>query len=255
MPRKGWSDALWSRSWIHALIGPRPPSVRWPHAAQSSTQQQGRWRQPHRNGRQVQPQADEKVSVAQERVSKLEVAFRAVGDDDETAPSLREALKKARQQAVPLSTQDKVTQYESFLERAKKREAGAKELVLQAQKELARLSAEVVEGEQRLATLRAELERTQLPVVPADMSAEVERLRALVEQLSKEKEDGRPKVETHLQARRFVHGSDPAVEVQKVRVELMDMQKERDALKAALEAHRNCMDTSGPASPALGCLL
>ena len=39
---------------------------------------------------------DEKVSVAQERVSKLEAALRAVGDDDETAASLREALKKAR---------------------------------------------------------------------------------------------------------------------------------------------------------------
>ena len=89
-------------------------------------------------------------------------------------------------------------------------EAGAKEL--QARKELARLSAEVVEGEQRLATLRAELE-------------------------------GPPA------SRHFVHSSDPAVEVQKVRVELMDMQKERDALKAALEAQRNCMGTSGPASP------
>ena len=249
MPRKGWSDAQWSRSWIHALVVPRPPSVRWPHATQSSTQQQGRWRQPHpppKTGVRA-PHPDEKVSVAQERVSKLEAALRAVGDDDETAPSLREALKRARQQAVPLSTQDKVTQCESFLERARKREAGAKELVLQAQKELARLSAEVVEGEQRLATLRAELERPQPPVVPVDMSAEVERLR--VEQLSKEKEDGRPEVETHLQARRFVHSSDPAVEVQKVRSELMDMHKERDALKAALEAQRNCMDTSGPASP------
>ena len=112
-----------------------------------------------------------------------------------------------------------------------------------------------VEGEQRLATLRAELERPQPPVVPVDMSAEVERLRALVEQLSKEKEDGRPEVETLLQARCFVHSSDPAVEVQKVRVELMDMQKERDALKAALEAQRNCMDTSGPASPGTRSLL
>ena len=42
--------------------------------------------------------------------------------------------------------------------------------------------------EQRLATLRAELERP----VAVDMIAEVERLRVLVEQLSKAKEDGRP---------------------------------------------------------------
>ena len=95
---------------------------------------------------------------------------------------------------MPLSTQDKVTQCESFLERARKREAAARELVLQAQTELTRLSAEVVEGEERLATLRAELERPQPPVIAVDMSAEVERFRVLVEQLSKEKEDGRPQI-------------------------------------------------------------
>ena len=49
------------------------------------------------------PHPEEKVAVAQERVSKLQAALRAVGDDDDTAPNLREALKKARQQAVPLS--------------------------------------------------------------------------------------------------------------------------------------------------------
>ena len=161
------------------------------HVSPERRHSKGRWRQPHLNGRQGQPQAlktgiraphpDEKAAVAQERVSKLEVALRAVGDDDNTAPNLREALKRARQQVVPLSTQDKVAQCESFLERAKKREAAARELVLEAQTELARLSAEVVEGEQRLATLRAELDAV-------DMSAEVQRLRALVEQLSKEKE-------------------------------------------------------------------
>ena len=68
---------------------------------------------------------------------------------------------------------------------ARKRGAAARELVLQAQTELTWLSAEVVEGEQRLATLRDELERPQSPVVAVDMSAEGE-------QLSKEKEDGRP---------------------------------------------------------------
>ena len=139
------------------------------------------------------PHPDEKVAVAQERVSKLEAALRAVGEDDDTAPNLREALKRARQQAVPLSIPDKVAQCESFLERARKRESAARELLLQAQTELTRLSAEVVEGEQRLATLRAELERSQSPVVTVDMSAEVQRLRALVEQLSKEKD------EVHLQ--------------------------------------------------------
>ena len=185
---------------MQVVRGPRPKSVQWPRASkdvkpqqqprQFGTPQQGRWRQPQLDGRQGQPQApktgirsphpDEKAAMAQERVSKLEAALRA-------APSLREALKKARQQAVP--PQDKVAQCESFLERARKREAAARELVVQAQTELTRLSAEVVEGEQRSATLRAELERTQSPVAAVDMSAEVERLRVLVEQLSKEKED------------------------------------------------------------------
>ena len=40
-----------------------------------------------------------------------------------------------------------------------------------------------------------ELERPQPQVVAVDMSAEVERLRALVEQLTKEKEDARPQVD------------------------------------------------------------
>ena len=206
--RKGWTQVEVANGWIQVIRGP-PKSVQWPRVSKDGKPQQqwrqpgptpqlGRWRQPL-NGRQGQPQVlktgfraphpDEKASAAQERVSKLEAALKAVGDDD-TAPSLRQALQKARQQAVPLSTQEKVTQCESFLERARKREAAARELVLQAQSELTRLSAEVAEGEQRLATLRAELERPQPQAVAVDMSAEVERLRALLEQSSKEKEDG-----------------------------------------------------------------
>ena len=181
MGRRGWSTMPVPEGWVQVIRGPRPKSVQWPRAPkglkhqqqrQPGATQQGRWRQPHVQGRQGQPQApktgiraphpDEKVAVAQERVSKLEAALRAVGDDDDTAPNLREALKRARQQAVPLSIPDKVAQCESFLERARKREAAARELLLQAQTELTRLSAEVVEGEQRLATLRAELERPSL---------------------------------------------------------------------------------------------
>ena len=85
-------------------------------------------------------------------------APRREGKCDTRASRHSERLK-ARQQAAPLSPQDNFAQCESFLERARKREAAARELVLQAQTELTRLSAEVVEGEQRLATLRAELER------------------------------------------------------------------------------------------------
>ena len=134
---------------------------------------------------------DEKAAVARERASKLEAALRAVGDDDDTAPSLREALKKARQQAVPLSPQDKVAQCESFLERARKREAAARELVLQAQTELTRLSAEVVE---RGATVGDTSSRVRAHTVSSCCSRHVSRggeVCVLVEQLLKEKEDGR----------------------------------------------------------------
>ena len=209
-------------------MGPKPPSVRWPHAtspgAATSTEDRGPGAAPRREA-SFQVGGCARSSCGRRR--------------DRSEPS--RGVKKACHQAVLLSTQDKVTQCESFLERARKREAGAKELVLQAQKELAQLSAEVVEGEQRLAF--------EPSWSAPNMSAEVERLRVLVEQLSKEKEDGRPEVETHLQARRFVHSTDPAVEVQKVSIELMAMQRERDALKAALEAQRNCVDTPGTASP------
>ena len=210
MVRKGWSQVEVPSGWVQIIRGPRPKSVQWPRASKEGTFQQqpsqpgaspqlGRWRQVPQS--QVlktgfrAPHPDEKASAARERVSKLEAALKAVGDDDDTAPSLRQALQKARQQAVPLSTQEKVAQCESFLERARKREAAAKEVVSQAQSELTRLSAEVAEGEQRLTTLRAELERPQPQVVAVDMSAEVERLRALVEQLTKEKEDARPQVD------------------------------------------------------------
>ena len=66
-------------------------------------------------------------------VSKLEAALRAVGDDDDTVPNLREALKRARQQPVPLSIPDKVAQCESFLERA--REGGSRQRVVVASPE------------------------------------------------------------------------------------------------------------------------
>ena len=44
-------------------------------------------RDSHRHRRPGSGHPDERVAVAQERVSKLEAALRAVGDDDDTAPN------------------------------------------------------------------------------------------------------------------------------------------------------------------------
>ena len=92
---------------MQVIRGPRPKSVQWPRAPkdgkpqqqQPGATQQGRWRQPHVQGRQGQPQApktgiraphpDEKVAVAQERVSKLEAALRAVGTTTTQLPTKR----------------------------------------------------------------------------------------------------------------------------------------------------------------------
>ena len=195
--------------WVQVIRGPLPKSVHWPRAPkdgkpqqqQPGATQQGRWRQPHVQGRQGSHRHRRQGSERRTPTRRLpwhKSAFPSWRRHSELwgrrrhSSQSREALKRARQQAVPLSIPDKVAQCESFLERARKREAAARELLLQAQ---TGLSEEVVEGEQRLATLRAELERPQSPVVSVDMSAEVQRLRALVEQLSKEKEDVCPQTD------------------------------------------------------------
>ena len=215
--------------WVQVIHGPRPTSVQWPRAAKGNPSNNVSL-EPHiravgasrtfrvaRGSHRCRRQGSGRRTP--KRVSKLEAALRVVGEDDDTAPNLREALKRARQQAVPLSIPDKVAQCESYLERARKREAVSRELLLRAQAELTRLSAEVAEGEQRLATLRAELERPQTPVVTVDMSAEVQRLRVLVEQLSKRRNMFVPKptrtpnvcvvgkISSHIAKRRCKSGS------------------------------------------------
>ena len=181
MGRRGWSTKTVPEG--HPWTTPEV----CPMATCTGATQQGRWRQPHVQGRQGQPQApktgiraphpDEKAAVAQERVSKLEAALRAVGDDDDTVPNLREALKSPPTSRASVNSRQGCTMRE-FLGTGQEEGGSRQRVVVQAQTELTRLSAE-------LATLRAELERPQSPVVSLDMSAEVQRLRALVEQLSR----------------------------------------------------------------------
>ena len=161
----------------------RPMSVQWPraqrdgkHQRQPGATQQG-WRQPHVQGRQGQPQTpntgiraphpDEKVVVAQESCG---------GRRRHRSLSERRSREPANKQYLCL--------FQTRLRSARVSWNGPG-------RGRQRLCAEVVEGDQR-ATFRAELERPQTPVVTADMSVEVHKLRVLVEQLSKEEGDVRP---------------------------------------------------------------
>ena len=39
MPRRGWHNEQWAQDWLRILMGPRPPSVRWPPAHQNRRNQ------------------------------------------------------------------------------------------------------------------------------------------------------------------------------------------------------------------------
>ena len=64
---------------------------------------------------------DEQVAAAQVRVTKIEAAIQAVGEDDPAAMGLKEALQKARVQAQLQPVQDRMSHTEAFLNRSRKR--------------------------------------------------------------------------------------------------------------------------------------
>ena len=112
MPRKGWSTLEVPDGWLQVICGPRPPAVRWPKALHgrgqdrprssnkkdankgSSQPPQGPVPEVRRGPPQVSP-------AAQERVVRLQTAVDALGDDNSPkAKMLRDALKKAQQEAT-----------------------------------------------------------------------------------------------------------------------------------------------------------
>ena len=115
------------RGGVQVIRGPRSKSVQWPRAMDGKPQQpplqhraipqQGRWRQLHFNGRQGLTGTEDRDPAAAPRPRRVpwhKSAFPSWsgtqsggGTTTTHLPVLREALKKARQQAVPLSTQDK----------------------------------------------------------------------------------------------------------------------------------------------------
>ena len=74
--------------------------------------------------------------MARDRIAKLEAAIAAVGDEDETAPKLKEAFRKARQQAQILPIEVRVKSCEQFLNVLKAQEevSKAQQLLVEAQK-------------------------------------------------------------------------------------------------------------------------
>ena len=124
------------------LQGKRPPAEKWPRQ-QGAPKQGHPLVKPQPKVRGLHP--DVNVSVARDRIAKLEAAIAAVGEEDETAPKLQEALRRARQQAQSNNSW-----------KAQKEVSKAQQLLMEAQSRHAERLAEVTEVEQRMITLQTE---------------------------------------------------------------------------------------------------
>ena len=123
--RREWSSTPVPEGWVQVVRGPHPKSVQWPRVSKdgSSNSNHVSLERPHSRAvgvsrtsmvakgshRHRRQGSGRRTPTRRQLWHKSEfpssiAALRAVGDDDDTAPSFREALKKARQQAVPLST-------------------------------------------------------------------------------------------------------------------------------------------------------
>ena len=133
-------------------------------------------------------------TAAAAKIARIQASIAALGDEDpEEVELLKKALMKAELQAKtpPLETQ--IAHAVQFIERAKKRVAGADEKIRKAAEALRQAEAEKVADIQAIAEAEAQVERLRVqsvqPVAPPtvvrgqDMEAEVTRLRAQVVQL------------------------------------------------------------------------
>ena len=103
---------------------PRSPKGEWRDSQPARNQQQARRRAP------VDP--DTAMANALARMSKLEAAMSAVGEEDPIYPGLLEAFKKARAQTQAKPVQDRIAGTELFLKRARKRVEGCRQDVEKA---------------------------------------------------------------------------------------------------------------------------
>ena len=119
-----------SNGWLQVIRDPRPPAVRWPKAPRGrgqDTPQNSNKKEANKGSSQPQAPVPEvrrgppQVSpAAQERVVRLQTAVDALGDDNSPEPKmLRDALKKAQQEATTAPVGVRLDACAQFVERAR----------------------------------------------------------------------------------------------------------------------------------------
>ena len=112
------------------LRGPRPPSVKWPHARGGSRAPSGRWRQPKKKRvpqfippplRQASRVPEVVAADAVSEVLRLESAIQVLGETNPHAQCLVEGLRVAHAK----TTQERIKSCKTFIERVRQREARA----------------------------------------------------------------------------------------------------------------------------------
>ena len=244
MPRGRWvfNEELSRALWQQMLRGPRPPSVQWPSrrndmkknvpSRPQTDRQPGTSGQPRRwRGRDQRQQPvrevknpDDDAAALQGRIEKLEKAIEVLGADNPEAKGLVSALKKARAQSQSqLAIGVRLDSCRAFVERAKKRLAGAEEAVTKALSLKSAMEAELEQGLARLQSLREEAAAQPSTTIPDPMELpddEVSRLRARVAELESAQ---RAEVPTELPT----NTATAAEEVNRLRATVEELRRER----------------------------
>ena len=127
---------------------------------------------------------DEQVAAAQIRVTKLESAIQAIGEDDPAAMGLKEALQKARVQAKLRPVEDRISHTEAFLNRSLKRLETMMSEARKLKEDITELESKIQDGERRLEGLRSEASVQPSPfVIATDPQEEIRQLRARIAEM------------------------------------------------------------------------
>ena len=213
---KKWvlEDNLSEAVWRTILRGPRPPSVQWPQSRRNmSAVDDSRAKKGKGKGQGPAPvgkgsedagfqhrraghpdvvrkspasslKPDEQVAAAQLRVTKLEAAIQAVGEDDPAVMGLKEALQKARIQAQLRPVQDRISHTEAFLNRSRKRLETMMSEARTLREDITELELKIQDGERHLEGLRTEASVQPSPfVIARDPQEEIRQLRARIAEM------------------------------------------------------------------------
>ena len=178
--RRDWQGTDLSRAWRTFLMGPRPPSVRWPHSweqrgrSSSAVQSHSRTRPqqsgpktrqstrappadfPKQSERQPRGSPDDRVAEAQARVIRLQAAVDLLVEDNPDAASLKTMLAEAEAQTRVAPVGERLDACLKFIERAKKRLESADQDVIKAQEVRASRETKLSEGLANLQRLCSE---------------------------------------------------------------------------------------------------